>query len=260
VKTPLNPIEIMSIYKSRTGQRVVLPSRMAICTPDMAAAIASIGEDVATLGGELLLSDLFRSYDMQLQAHLDYTSGKKSAFSPAPGGSMHEAGRAFDLDLRALKMPLERFWDIARKHGVTPIIKSPDPSASEAWHFECRGSHERVNTYYTSGKGTNMAPYFAMAASAILSAGLRHDRFVGKEREALLQSSLIRLGHDIGNIDGQIGMRTRTALARAGLQDARLDGALAAAEDLVQTNHPDEYRETQAAVAISAPPPGHVIA
>jgi len=37
-----------------------------------------------------MLSDLLRSYDMQLQAHLDYTSGKKSAFSPAPGGSMHE--------------------------------------------------------------------------------------------------------------------------------------------------------------------------
>ncbi|HEY6004652.1 MAG TPA: hypothetical protein VIV57_17390 [Anaeromyxobacter sp.] len=260
MKTPLNPIQIMSIYRSRTGQRVLLPSRMAVCTPDMAVAIAGIGDEVAALGGELILSDLFRSYDMQLQAHLDYTSGKKSAFSPAPGGSMHEAGRAFDLDLRALKMPLDRFWGIARKHGVSPIIKSPDPSASEAWHFDCRGSHERVHAYYASGKGTNMAPYQAMAASAILSAGLRHDRFPGREREATLQSSLIRLGHDIGNIDGQIGMRTRTALAQAGLQDAALDGALAAAEDLVQASHPDEFRESQAAIAISAPPPGHVIA
>jgi hypothetical protein len=260
VKTPLNRIEVMSIYRSRTGQRVLLPSRMAMCTPDLAAAIARIGEDVAALGGELLLSDLFRSYDMQLQAHLDYTSGKKSAFSPAPGGSMHEAGRAFDLDLRALKMPLERFWGVAEKHGVTPIIRSPDPSASEAWHFDCRGSHGRVHAYYASGRATNMAPYQAMAASAILSAGLRHDRFAGKEREAMLQSSLIRLGYDIGNIDGNIGARTRTALAQAGLQAAGLDGALAAAEDLVQTSHPDEYRETQEAIAIGAALPGHVIA
>lgn len=98
-----------------------------------------------------MLSDLLRSYDMQLQAHLDYTSGKKSAFSPAPGGSMHEGGRAFDLDLGALKIKLGQFWDIARKYGVTPIIKSPNPSASEAWHFDCRGSHERIYAYEYSG-------------------------------------------------------------------------------------------------------------
>src|SRR6266545_558577 len=116
MKTPLTPIQVMSIYKSRTGQRVLLPSRMAVCTPDTAAAIARIEAELAALGGELLLSDLFRSYDMQLQAHLDYTSGKKSAFSPAPGGSMQDAGRAFDLDLRALTITLERFWGIAAKH------------------------------------------------------------------------------------------------------------------------------------------------
>jgi len=132
MKTPLVPIQITSIYKSRAGQRVPLPSRMALCTPDTAAAIAGIEDEIAALGGELMLSDLLRSYDMQLQAHLDYTSGKKSAFSPAPGGSMHEGGRAFDLDLGALKIKLGQFWDIARKYGVTPIIKSPNPSASEA--------------------------------------------------------------------------------------------------------------------------------
>jgi hypothetical protein len=259
MKTPLTPIQIMSIYTSRTGQRVLLPSRMAVCTPDTAAAIAGIETEVAALGGELLLSDLFRSYDMQLQAHLDYTSHKKKAFSPPPGGSMHEAGRAFDLDLQSLKMPLERFWSVAATHGVTPIIKSPSPSTSEAWHFDCRGSHDRVYAYYASGKATNMAPYQAMAASAILSAGLRHDRFEGKEKEALLQSSLIRLGYDIGNLDGEIGRRTRAALARAGLQESALDGALAAAEDLVQAAHPNEYRATQA-IAVTAPPPEHVIA
>jgi zinc D-Ala-D-Ala carboxypeptidase len=258
MNTPLVPIQILSVYRSRAGQRVLLPSRMACCTPDTAAAIAAIEAEVEAAGGELLLSDLFRSYDMQLQAHLDYTSGKKRAFSPAPGGSMHEAGRAFDLDLGSLGVPLERFWGIAARHGVTPIIRSPDPSASEAWHFDCRGSHDRVYAYYASGKGTNLAPYQAMAASAILAAGLRHDLFAGREREALLQSMLIRLGDELGNIDGQIGMRTRAALAKAGLQDAGLDAAVAAAEDLVQSAYAGEYRVTQALVA-SAPVPAHVI-
>jgi hypothetical protein len=41
---------------------------------------------------------------MQLQSHLDWKTGKKSAFSPPPGGSLHEAGRALDLDLDSLGM------------------------------------------------------------------------------------------------------------------------------------------------------------
>jgi hypothetical protein len=82
MKTPLQHIQILSIYKIGQGQRVFLPSRMALCTPDTTAALMGIKRGVESAGGQLYLSDLFRSYDMQFQAHLDYTSGKKSAYSP----------------------------------------------------------------------------------------------------------------------------------------------------------------------------------
>ncbi len=50
--TPLVPIEILSIYKRR-GERVLLPKRMAQCTPDTQAAIDKIADDVHEAGGKL---------------------------------------------------------------------------------------------------------------------------------------------------------------------------------------------------------------
>jgi D-alanyl-D-alanine dipeptidase len=145
---PLEDIKIKSIYPSGD-----LPKNMARCTPDMLNALQGAAADVKTAGGELILSDLYRSYDMQLHAHLDYVTGKKKAFSPPPGGSMHEAGRAFDLDLSSLKMKLSDFWKIAAKHQLQPIIDTPSAGALEAWHFDCRGSHGLVYDYYAAGKG-----------------------------------------------------------------------------------------------------------
>ncbi len=81
MKTPLVDLPILSIYKV-SGQRVLLPKRMARCTPDAKRAILAIQADVESAGGRLYLSDLFRSHDMQLQAHLDWKSGKKKAYSP----------------------------------------------------------------------------------------------------------------------------------------------------------------------------------
>jgi hypothetical protein len=258
MKTPLVPVQILSVYTTQSGQRVFLPQRMAQCTPDTHNALISIKNDVEKAGGQLYLSDLFRSYDMQLQAHLDYTSGKKKAFSPAPGGSMHEAGRAFDLDLAELKMPLAKFWKIAGTYGVFPIIKKPDSALKEAWHFDCRGSHGKVYDYYTAGKGTNIAPYQAMAASAILSIGVSHDLFKGREREAAIQSLLIRLGYEIGNIDGQVGMKTNKALSQAGIISKNLDDVLTALENMAQKKFSIEYHVDQQSSETSTVP-AHVI-
>ena len=107
MSTPLIKIQIPSIYMSGT-KRLNLPERMAKCTPDSKKAILAIKADLLKEGGDLILSDLFRSYDMQLQSHKDYVMKKKKAFSPPPGGSMHEGGRAFDMDLVAMKVTLDR--------------------------------------------------------------------------------------------------------------------------------------------------------
>src|SRR4051812_43100807 len=105
---PIVPIAVASIYNN-----AALPSRMAKCSPDTAVAIQDVIDDLKALGHDLRLSDLFRSYEMQRQANADFVEGRKKAFSPPPGGSMHEAGRAMDIDLSSIGVPLKAFWDIA---------------------------------------------------------------------------------------------------------------------------------------------------
>lgn len=232
---------VMSIYMVG-DKRVLMPSRMCLATPDLQAALYGIRSDLEKAGGELFLSDLFRSYDMQFQAHADFVSGKKSAFSPPPGASMHEAGRAFDIDLTHIKIPLKEFWEIAHRQGVVPIIKTPQSSLSESWHFECRGSHQLVYDYYSLQKGTNFkTPAAAMAASSIIAVGLKHDKYKENYKAAYIQSALIRLGHDIGNIDGNIGPKTDIALNAAGIGKIDQDEQVALLDKLLMKRFPSEF-------------------
>lgn len=237
---PLVSIAFPSIY-TLAGMPAPVPKRMALCTPDTKAALLGLAEDVTKAGGRLRLSDLYRSREMQLQAHLDFASGKKRAFSPPPGGSMHEAGRAFDIDVGGLGIALAAFWGLASKRGVVPIIDAPDPKASEAWHFECRGSFARVLDHYRAGHGTNMKPARAMAAAAIAATGIELDDFPGRNEAVRLQAGLIRLGADPGNIDGAPGRRTRDALASLGITAATTPAALAEVEDRLAAAFPAEW-------------------
>lgn len=243
MKSPLIPINIVSIYKNKLGDLLPLPTRMALCTPDTHTAIFNIAIELAKKGGRLILSDLFRSYDMQAQSHQDYIAGRKKAFSPAPGGSFHEAGRAFDLDLSAIKIPLAEFWAIAAKYGVNPIVAQPKANQSEAWHFDCRGSHQIVYQYYADKKGTNFKPYTAAAASGILSIGVEVDAFGANQKQAAIQSCIIRLGKNIGNIDGLIGKNTHKGLDELGVvfDLDNIDGMLIQVENMVQQKFPTEF-------------------
>jgi len=239
--SPLVRPEITSIYK-RDGELTPLPQRMAHCTPDTKKAMYGIRAALEGRGGAFLLSDLFRSYDMQRQAHEDFVTGKKTAFSPPPGGSMHEAGRAFDIDLTAMRVPLADFWVIAAEWQVVPIIAEPKPKQSESWHFECRGSHQLVYDYYKAGKGANFPkPAQAMAASAIVSIGVRHDGYNGREKAAYVQSGLIRLGFELGSMDGDIGTKTKKALEAAHIAAGSIDAQLDAVEALLKQQFPGEY-------------------
>ncbi|HEY6187245.1 MAG TPA: hypothetical protein VIW80_06195 [Pyrinomonadaceae bacterium] len=260
MKTPLNDIAILSIYKNAAGARMPLPKKMARCTPDMQKAINDASAALEAKGGHLYLSDLFRSYDMQFQSHMDWVNKRKKAFSPAPGGSLHEAGRAFDLDLAHIKIKLADFWDIAKAVGLSPIIEKPIAGVSESWHFDCRGSHQIVYDYYKSGKGTNfLKPYAAMAASAILAIGVKVDKFGQNQTAAAIQSGLIRLGQNIGNIDGSIGQRTKDALKAVGVTfSTDLQAVYTALEEPLRKKFPAEY-ETGGELDMLAPPPEHVI-
>src|ERR1039457_3234285 len=168
--TPLIPINIASIYNGP------LPHRMAQCTPDTKEAIEAVARDLAAVGLGTRLSDRSSPQDMQAQSPADFVEGRKKAFSPPPGGSLHEAGRAMYIDLSSIGVPLSQFWEIAKAHGFHPIIDTPDPHRSESWHFDCRGSHDAVYQYVQAGKaGTMLSPYTQMAQSAILAIGVKLD-------------------------------------------------------------------------------------
>jgi hypothetical protein len=230
--TPLIPIDIASIYHGP------LPKRLALCTPDTKAAILAVARDLNDLGFGLRLSDLFRSHDAQQQAHLDFVQGRKKAFSPAAGGSMHEAGRAMDIDLSSIGVPLAKFWEIAAARGFTPIIDKPDPKRSESWHFDCRGSHDLVYRYAASGKaGTVAAPYTQMAQSGIAAIGVVLDA-VQAQDVAFLQAGVIRLGGDPGKIDGVMGDRTTGSLKDLG---ADMDAPAAWMDAKLQASFTVEY-------------------
>ena len=231
--TALVPVTVASIYNNAS-----LPARMAKCTPDTAIALQNIVDDLQALGHHLRLSDLFRSYEMQRQANLDYVQGRKKAYSPPLGGSMHEAGRAMDIDLSSIGMTLKKFWEVAEARGFSPIIDAPIAGRSESWHFDCRGSHDAVYKYVKSGKaGASIAPYTQMAYSGILAIGVPVDA-LPEQSTGALQSALIRLGYDPGRIDGVIGDRTLAAMRDAGL-DA--DDPLGSASTALKARFPAEY-------------------
>jgi hypothetical protein len=238
--TPLVPVFVRSIY----GNHGPLPQRMARCTPDMKAAIEGVVADIRSLGHELELSDLFRSYEMQKAANLDFVMGRKKAFSPPAGGSMHEAGRAMDINLESMGVPLAKFWEIAKGRGFVPIIDAPDPKRSESWHFDLRGSHTRVYEYVRAGKaGSQMPPYTQMANSAISAIGVQLDT-VPDQDTAWIQASLIRLSFDPGRIDGVLGDRTKDALRNAGVDTSQPIAGLSA---LLEGQFPLEYPAAAAA-------------
>lgn len=253
----LTSIIFPSIYKVN-GSRVPVPERMAHCTADTQQALVDLQ---AALKDEhpasvLQLSDLFRSHDMQLQAHLDYVSGKKRAYSPPPGSSMHEAGRAFDVDLGALitnGLTLRDFWVFAEQFGIVPIITKPSVRESEAWHFEVRGSHQMVYDHYNVLSETskiNMKPYAAMVTSALLDVNIPTVLSTNSEiiDVAHLQSALIRLEtkkngrSTCGVIDGLIGPKTRRSyVAVSGDTEGATDSYLDVERVLVKLR--DEFPE-----------------
>ena len=105
-------------------------------------------------------------------------------------------------------------------------------------------SKKTLYQYYADKKGNNFqSPYTAAAASAILSVGVNVDVFGANQKQAALQSGLIRLGKTIGNIDGQIGNNTHKALDELGVNftPADIDSMLIQVENLVQQKFPAEF-------------------
>jgi hypothetical protein len=112
-------------------------------------------------------------------------------------------------------------------------------SALEAWHFECRGSHQLVYQYAVR-QGIDR-PALQMARSAILDINGRIPGLSGSAYDiAYAQSALIRLGYDPGPIDGLMGHRTRAALDKSGLDKGGMFDVVAAVSNAIAAKFTDE--------------------
>lgn len=218
--------------------------RAGVATADTAAALLALHEAVQAAGGDFRVTELHRDVAVQQAARAKYdrwlaagrpaagspgfdSTTMKSAFVAMPGRSLHNAGRAIDVNLGALKFPgvaadrqLDRLWDLAAACGWTPVIRQPDERASEAWHLDCWGDLRGVR---------NRLGYEQAGFAGVLLVG---HAGTGTSWASVTQALLQRAGHDIGTIDGAVGAKTRAALCTALLLNDEQARTLVQREDV----------------------------
>lgn len=191
-------VEVPGIYGRRGDP---LPKSMARLVRPAAQALARAYKDIVAEGGHLYISDMFRTAAQQQKAHEDWKTGRKTAFSPPAGGSVHEGARAIDIDAFDTGIGHKRVREILNSHGWVNIVDTL--SGPECWHYEFRGDKwEQVR----QEKG-----YRAMAEGMIEAIGNKVTR-PDKEEAAHIrwvQESLNRLMGMRLEVDGILGERTR---------------------------------------------------
>ena len=80
---------------------------------------------------DAVLGDGFRTYDEQVGMYNAYLNGTGNLAAP-PGHSMHEAGRAVDIDTSFLEQHPEVGLELAQRGWVNAV-------SGEPWHFEYQG-------------------------------------------------------------------------------------------------------------------------
>jgi len=231
IKNVVVDSKILSSYPVGAPRHKLVPLanlKAGQCVPlDVAEALLQLHEAVMAAGGDFRVTELYRDIATQRAAHEKYINwmgaGKppkgSAKFDPKtmkadvvaePGYSFHNAGRAIDVDISSLRLPvakdrqLDRFWELAKACGFRPIIKEAREGASESWHFDFMGPW--ASTYERLG-------YSAAAMAACLDAGHGGYR---RDEERALQAQLHRAGYDVGKIDGILGAKTQAALKASG--------------------------------------------
>jgi hypothetical protein len=113
-----------------------MPERLAKMVRPAAESLQEVYQDVVAAGGHLYISDMFRDAEQQHRAHLDFLSGRKSSFSPDTCSSVHEAGRAIDIDAFDTGIGHQKVRAILNAHGWVNI--TPSLTGTECWHYEFR--------------------------------------------------------------------------------------------------------------------------
>ncbi len=131
----ITKVQVLSGYKVK-GQYVMLPDYMAWIANDLVQSFENLKQDLYKhYGATLILTDLGRTYEMQLSAYLK--KGKDLVCDPKKG-SWHMAGRAFDVVLKEVLKHLtyDQFREVCAGHGWYTIISVNDKNDNEAWHFQ----------------------------------------------------------------------------------------------------------------------------
>ena len=203
-----------------------------------AAALVQLVRQVRQVGGSLRVTDAYRSVEQQATARARYDrwhragrpkkgeagwdEGMKAAYVALPGRSFHNAGRAIDIHVAALRFPdvpasqqLDTLWRIAIPLGWTPILRAPVEGASESWHFDFLGEWKPV---------VERRGYEEAAIAAVLETG-QNEAFPACGTTRHIQGQLHRAGYDCGSIDGVFGAKTEGALHASGYRGIYSDTA-----------------------------------
>ena len=182
-----------------------LPKHMAKLVQAAAEALARVYEDIVKEGGHLFISDMFRSAEMQQKAYEDYKMGRKTDYSPPACGSVHESGRAIDIDAFDTGIGHKRVREILNRHGWVNIVKTL--TGSECWHYEFR--EDKWETYKQAHGYAAMARAMKEAIGNV--AGLEESEAI-KEDVKWLQASLNKLMGVSLVVDGMYGAKTKKAV------------------------------------------------
>lgn len=241
MSTKLVPVKIKSSYPKLP----FLPMPAAQMTPDAAEALGKVQSEIEAMGGCFRVSDMYRSSAMQAKAHQDYVTGRKKAYSPPAGGSVHEGGRAIDLDLAALIHPNSvpkgfKVFDenviraIFEKHGWTFIAPAGNPhmvDVKESWHIEYRARFQQVYNA-NLGRGHKFA-YTAMAKAMIadLTGGAVATAASAGTGNVAAQPKLVQLGYlTEAAAKGGDGPKTQAAIRQFQLNHKlKVDGSAGSA-------------------------------
>ncbi len=226
-RTELEEISgIRSSYKNSEGENLDISKlkNLKYVTKDMSIALHKLKDAVEGEGGSFYISDLFRQWNIQKEAHELWLRRKRKAFAAPPGYSFHMAGRAVDIDIYNLNFNIDkslwltRLWSLAKPIGFHPIINKPDNKISEAWHFEYPGYDWGV----VYGKMKNKE----IAKAAVVDAGLWQGVTDPHIQDVMfIQSQLIRLGHTSIVVDGIAGQETKKILKMYWTHDVDLSEA-----------------------------------
>lgn len=190
--------KVRGIYPSKDGSiRDLFPARAAFMHPEAAAAFLRMEQQE----GPFIYSDILRGADESRKACM---AGRGSQ---PPGYSGHNFGLSFDIDvegvMRERKWGFEKLAKALMTHGFHPYRRDYS-RGPEDWHFNYLGPYAQHILRKTKERAK-----WQFAAEEVIQS---YYPGIAPLSSQDIQRSLKKLGLYSGDIDGDIGPLTKTAV------------------------------------------------